>query len=120
MHERAGALLGGRFGFSPHLGELVWLLGLATVVGLAVVVLHLRARGPARAVSAVLVGLAAGLFACGVVLDFVHAEATTPVLDPYVTLAEDGGEIAVMSLVVAFLFGVAFAGHAPTSGRATA
>ncbi|TWH32254.1 hypothetical protein L600_001900000330 [Isoptericola variabilis J7] len=117
------------------MGELVWLAGVAAAVGIVVLVLHLRTRGLPRALSAVLVALAAALFACGVIIDYLHAAVSTPALDPYVTLLEDGGEIAMMSLVVAFLFGVAFvdhrpelrgrwarlSGHAPTSsGRETA
>lgn len=117
VHERLGADIGRRIGTVYHVGELVWLLGAAAIVGGLTLVLHLHSRGTARAVSAVLVGLALGLFVCGVVVDFLHGTVTGPALDPYVTVLEDGGEIVVMCAVVAFLFAVAFAGHPPRVGR---
>jgi hypothetical protein len=101
VHERLGADIGRRIGTVYHVGELL---------------LHLRSRGTARAASAVLVGLALGLFVCGVVVDFLHGTVTGAALDPYVTVVEDGGEIIVMCAVVAFLFAVAFVGHLPRVG----
>ncbi len=116
VHERVGAYLGRRVGAVHHVGELVWLVAVALALGGVVLVLHLRSRGTARAVSAVLVGLATGLFACGVVVDFLHGTVTSAALDPYVTVIEDGGEIGVMCAVVAFLFAVTYVGHRPRVG----
>lgn len=117
IHERVGGPIGARLGMDYHVGELVWMAGLAGVLGLTLLVLHFRSRGEARGVSAVLFGLALGLLFCGAVLDLVHGRVTSPVVGPYVTLLEDGGEIAVMSLVVSFVFAVAYTGHRPRVGR---
>ncbi len=117
VHERVGGPIGRRLAIDFHAGETLWLLGLAGIMGLVLVVLHLRSRGEPRAISAVLFGLNLVLLFCGVVLDLAHGRLTDMTFDPYVTLLEDGGEIAVMSVVVAFLFAVAYTGHRPRVGR---
>jgi hypothetical protein len=117
VHERVGGPIGQRLGTDFHVGELVWLVGLAVVLGSALLVLHLRSRGDARALSAVLFGLGLPLLFCGVVLDLAHGRNTSEAIEPWITLLEDGGEIAVMSVVVAFLFAVAYTGHRPRVGR---
>lgn len=121
VHERLGGQLARHLGVTHQTGELTWLAGVALVTGTLLVGLHLRSRGEPRAVSAVLFGLALALAFCGVALDFVHATIrSTPSiawLSPYATIPEDGGEIAVMSLVVSFVFAVAYTGHRPRVGR---
>ncbi|SKC75803.1 hypothetical protein [Krasilnikoviella flava] len=81
-----------------------------------VLTLHLRAGPDARAVSGVLVLLAGGLFATGVVLDLLHRFTDGGFPDALLTALEDGGEIAVMSVLVAFLFAVVACGHRPRPG----
>lgn len=117
LHEQLGGNLAQAMGVIHHLGELTFLLVMATVLGLLVLVLHLASRGGARAISAVLFALAAALLLCGGLADFVHGMMDNADLATYVIALEDGGEIAVMSLIVAFLFAVAFTGHRPRVGR---
>ena len=115
LHEQAGGLISDRLPAVPHshVGELVWLVAVAAVVGGVLVVLHLRSDAEGRAVSGVLVLLGAALFAAGVVVDFVHGIADVGALNLALMTAEDGGEVAVMNLVVAFAFAVALLGHRP-------
>ena len=115
LHEQAGGLIRDRVPALPdsHAGELVWLVGVALVVGAVLVVLHLRADAEGRAISGVLVLLGGGLFAVGVVVDFVHGLADGGTLSLVLMTVEDGGEVAVMNLVVAFVFAVALLGHRP-------
>jgi hypothetical protein len=117
VHERVGLLIGPRLGADFHVGELVWLLSVAVVLGSTLLGMHLRSRGDARTLSAVLVGLGLAALFCGVVLDLAHGRNTSEAVEPWITLLEDGGEIAVMSVVVAFLFAVAYTGHRPRVGR---
>jgi hypothetical protein len=117
VHERIGGPIGRSLGRDFHTGEMIWLTALGGIMGLMLLVVHLRSSGEARAISGVLFGLSAALMFCGVVLDLAHGRLPTMTLDPYVTLLEDGGEIAVMSVVVAFLFAVAYTGHRPRVGR---
>jgi hypothetical protein len=117
LHEQMGGTLARGLGVIHHLGELLWLLGTATALGVVVLVLHLLSRGDARAVSAVLFALALALLLCGALADFMHGMMDSDTLQPYVIALEDGGEIAVMSVVVAFLYAVAFTGHRPRVGQ---
>ncbi|WP_407319347.1 hypothetical protein UQW22_02920 [Isoptericola halotolerans] len=119
LHERFGVVIGARLGTTSGLGELVWLGGLALVIGVLLVVGHLRAGGPVRATSTLLMVLCAGLFVCGVVVDAVHAAVSGEHWNTVALVVEDGGEIAVLCVVVSFLFAVTFCGHrpAPFAGR---
>ncbi|WP_344246960.1 hypothetical protein [Isoptericola hypogeus] len=113
LHERYGPRLARRFGVDDaSTGELVWLLVVALVVGAVMLVAHFRASPEGRAFSAVLVLLTVALFGIGVVLDWLHGFLENP-LAIVVTALEDGGELAVMSVVVAYVFAVAFTGHRP-------
>ena len=76
---------------------------------------HARAGSRDRAVSAVLIVLFGALVFFGIVVDAVHHLVFPgPGLRPLFTVLEDGGEMVVLSIIVAFVFAVALCGHRPT------
>lgn len=118
IHEWAGFAVADRLPHwgepAIHLGELAWMAMVGVVLATAVVLTHRRATRRDRAVSAVLVMLFALLIAVGVGLDAIHhLLLSAPVFDVPFTTLEDGAEIMLASVLVAFLFSVAFAGHQP-------
>ncbi|MFI2105090.1 hypothetical protein ACH436_17485 [Isoptericola sp. NPDC019693] len=116
LHERAGAWLARSPApvADPALGELVWLAGLGLVLGGMLLVAHLRAGAEARATSRALLLLVGALALFGVVVDQLHVAVQGQAPHTYlVTAVEEGGELAVLALVVAFAFAVACAGHTP-------
>lgn len=107
IHERGGARLAGALALSPawglraiDLGELIVLAATACAVALAVAALMLRGRAGLRRVSRDLLVLLALLAAFGVGVDALHAIAMG---HGWLGLGmvEDGGEMLVMSLIVA-------------------
>lgn len=121
LHERAGwvirDMVPGRPGAAVHLGELAFV----AVVGLALVtivaVTHVLADRRDRAVSTVLIVLFSALIFFGIVVDAIHHLLFPgPELRVLFTTIEDGGELIVLSVLVAFLFAVAFCGHQPHIG----
>lgn len=121
LHEWFGPVFASIIGQGQSaviVGELIWLGTVGALLFAGVAPLHLRAREEALRVSAVLVVLFGLLVLFGVVVDAVHhAFLEHPVLAGPLALLEDGGELIVMSLIVSFLFAVAFAGHSPRLGR---
>lgn len=118
LHERVGEAAMAMFPeagmLANHLGELVWFAALGAVLVTLVAITHRRAAPGPRAVSAVLVALFSLVIFFGVVIDAIHhIFLEYPALHVTMTVIEDGGEIAAMSLVVAFLFAVAFLDHRP-------
>lgn len=114
LHENKGAWLADRLGErlwfpdgllglrANDLGEiLVW--GLLAVVPLtAVVLLHRRSDRATRRASLGLAALLAAYIFCGGVIDQVHVLVmNTPIGDAVGTI-EDGGELVVLSLTVAY------------------
>lgn len=106
LHESAGAWLGEALQLAPawglrpiDLGELV----LAALAGGPLLVLFaalmLRGRPSVRRLSRDLLLLLALLALCGVVLDMLHVVTLHKVRG--VGLAEDGGEMLMMSLILA-------------------
>ena len=110
LHENVGGWLSRRPGFpqgiagvgAQDLGELaVW--GLLGLVPLAVIaVLHRRGDRPARAASGGLVVVVGCYAVFGVVVDQLHAlTAGGPLYRP-LGVAEDGGELLLLSVAVVF------------------
>lgn len=121
LHERFGRLFGMRFeslGYlGSHLGEIVWLGGAGLAIAGVLVVLHLRSGPEAKAISAVLFAVFAVLVLFGVVVDGLHGVLVrVDAVAPTLAVAEDAGELVVLSAAVAFLFAVAFVGHRPLVG----
>ncbi|SKC75800.1 hypothetical protein SAMN04324258_3490 [Krasilnikoviella flava] len=116
LHERAGAWLARSPApvAGPAIGELVWLAGLALVLGAVLLAAHLRSSPAARAASIVLLLLTVALAGFGVLVDQLHVVVEGRAPHTYlVTAVEEGGELAVLSVIVAYLFAVACDGHRP-------
>lgn len=129
FHERSGTAFGRWFdaevmylqGLATHLGEALY-LGAVGLVVVAVFALAYRfARREVRGMAltfAVLYGLLAFF---GVVVDIVHAPfIDAPVIDPIFIALEDGGEIAVMSLIVTCALSLAYGTRGSATGDETA
>ncbi|MGY1711345.1 hypothetical protein ACI8AC_17750 [Geodermatophilus sp. SYSU D00758] len=116
LHERVGHALVD-VGLLPpevagfdgqQVGELLafGLIGLVPLVAVAVV--HLRSGPAGRRFSWVMAGWFVALMFCAVVLDGAHAVLHgTPAFDGLLGVAEDGGELVVLSLTLAFAAGLA-------------
>lgn len=122
LHERFGAAFAERVpalgSLANDVGELVWTGGVGLVLLTVVAVTHVRAAARDRAVPAVLVVLFGVLVLLGIVLDAVHHTILEiPAFDVPLTTLEDGGELVALSVIVTFLFAVAFTGHEPVLGR---
>lgn len=97
-----------------HMGELGFLGAVCVALGTIILLAHRRARPPHRAASTTLMVLFAALAFFGIVVDAVHSfVAPGSTLDAPLTVLEDGGEMVVLSVVVAFIFAIAFCGHEP-------
>lgn len=116
VHERGGRILVRLLG-SPteilgvraqDIGELAVWGGLALLPLLAVVVLHRLSDAPTRRVSAALGVLLGALVLFGVVFDQLHSMFLDglPVAGPIAGTFEDGGELAVMAVLAAFVVGL--------------
>ncbi|MGW8481808.1 hypothetical protein ACWGJP_01620 [Microbacterium sp. NPDC055903] len=130
LHERAGwafrDMVPGGPGWAVHTGEILFigLIGVLIVIG--VTLTHRRTDAALRGISWVMAALMAGIALFGVVIDAIHHLLFPgPGLRSFFTTIEDGGELLVLSLVVAFLFAAATGGHRPepvaprTRGRAS-
>lgn len=122
LHERAGEWASERWGdlggWVWHLGELGFLVAVLGVFLAIAVPLHQRSTGEGRRVSWSMFGLAAVLGGVGVGVDAVHhlvfdGQAWADV--PF-TVLEDGGELVILSLITAFLFGAAQRAMTPSRG----
>lgn len=130
VHERIGTWFAlnvmyvGRL--STHLGEGIWMLTIGILVVVSIVVAY-RLTGPeVRRITITLGAIYAALAFFGVVVDAIHSPfIDIPIIDPVFIALEDGGEIAVMSVLVVFLISLALpatdAGDTlRTSGEASA
>ncbi|MCK8609735.1 hypothetical protein [Agromyces sp. C10] len=117
FHERMGTGFGQWFdrevvylqGLATHLGEALYLgaVGLAVVVVFAIA--YRLARRDARRMAVTGAVLYGALAFFGVAVDIVHAPfIDAPVIDPIFIALEDGGEIAVMALIVTYSLSLAF------------
>lgn len=115
LHETWGLAMAQSFSLEPmmglrgaDLGELaattLAVSGLLMLVGIT----YRPAPVALRAVSVDLVALLAALACCGVVFDMLHIAAPLGVPRAIYALVEDGGEMLVMSLVLARVAGARF------------
>lgn len=129
LHEQAGTAFGVWFDrevvylnrLATHLGEALFLLAIGAAVVTTFVVTY-RLAGPAgRRMARNLAWLYAALAVFGVVVDALHAPfIDMPIIDPIFIALEDGGEIAVASLIVVHALALAFGPRAGSSGGADA
>lgn len=120
MGVRIALLLPQLGGDGIHVGEIVWLGSVGAVLVAAVVLAHRRTHARGRAVSVVLAALFAGLIVFGVAVDAIHhLILRAPFFDAPLTALEDGGELVLMSLVVAFTWAVGIERHRPVLPRST-
>ncbi|MBG6237460.1 hypothetical protein IWX78_000403 [Mycetocola sp. CAN_C7] len=107
---------------SSHIGEAVWLALVGVILLVSLAVAYRRSRREIRRISLVLAGIFAALVFFGIAVDVLHSPfIDMPVVDPLFIALEDGGEIAVMSVLAVYLLSLAFpAGTATTAvpGRA--
>lgn len=117
FHERSGTAFGVWFdrdvvylqGLSTHLGEALYLGAVGAVVVAVFLIAYRLARRDARRVALTVAALYAALAFFGVAVDIVHAPfIDAPVIDPIFIALEDGGEIAVMSLIVVCALSLAY------------
>lgn len=119
VHEGMGVVIAGWVGgeaaelvgsgMTVHLGEALYLGAVGVAVVMSFVVAYRAARPDVRRIALTLAALFAVLAFFGVVVDLLHALVAGPtLLDAAFTAVEDGGEIAAMSLIVAFGFALAF------------
>lgn len=118
LHENVGRAVLAAFPqggeTAMHMGELGFLAAVCVVLGAVVLIAHRRARPPHSAASSTLTALFAALVFFGIVVDAAHSfVAPGSALDAPLTVLEDGGEMVVLSVVVAFVFALAFCGHEP-------
>jgi hypothetical protein len=96
-------------GLATHLGEALYLGAVGLVVVTTFAVAYRFARREVRRMAATVAVLYAALAFFGVAVDIVHAPfIDAPVIDPIFIALEDGGEIAVMSLIVTCALGLAY------------
>ncbi|GAA2030072.1 hypothetical protein WDZ16_03870 [Pseudokineococcus marinus] len=110
LHERLGFALAGAVDLpavaglrAGDLGELLVWAGYGGVLGLVVLVFHLRSDGPARATSLQLAGALVLLMAAGAGVDMLHQllEGSVPDRVGYALgLLESTGELVGMSLLL--------------------
>lgn len=118
LHEGAGAriapFLPGLGSNGIHVGELIWLGTVGALLTVVVALAHRRTHARGRAVSVILGCLFGGLIVFGVVVDAIHhLLLRDDFFDAPLTALEDGSELLLMSLVVAFVWGVAVERHRP-------
>jgi hypothetical protein len=116
LHERMGTAFGRWFdrevvylqGLATHLGEALYLGAVGILVVTVFVVAYRLARPEVRHTARVLAVLYAALAVFGGAVDIVHAPfIDAPIIDPIFIALEDGGEIAVMSLIAVCALGLA-------------
>lgn len=125
VHEALGSSLASAVSFpsvlglrEQDLGELLVWLAAGLVLGTAVLVAHRRSQGAERRTSLALGVLFGLLIFCGLVLDMVHqALGGNRWLNALLTLAEDGGELLVVSVVVFVVVSSRWAPHSPQDAR---
>jgi hypothetical protein len=112
-HERAGMYIGDALRLpsigsmrSNHLGELVYLGLVGSVLLGALAAALMRGGWRDAAFSRDMVLWVGALAAFGVVLDAVHSLVRQTRLNAAVAIAEDGGEMVVLTLLLLHLLGV--------------
>ena len=122
LHERMATVISADLGiaqpYGPPIGEIVWLGSIGATLLAAIAIGHRFAVPEWRTASRVLLALLGLLVLCGVGLDLVHGftRAITGTRGTWHVLMgslEDGGELLVLGVVVAFLYALAFCSHRP-------
>lgn len=111
IHEKLGHFISTEFAFTPmfnlrgqDFGEIV-VTGIVVIVFLLLITLTYRFSDYiSRSVSKNLIKMMFALAFCGIILDLVHIAASSPELDPLLTLLEDGGELVIMSFIAGYVF----------------
>jgi len=113
IHERIGTWFAlnvmyvGRL--STHLGEGLWMLTIGILLIVSIAVAYRLAGPEIRRITIKLGAIYAALVFFGVVVDAIHSPfIDVPIIDPIFIALEDGGEVAVMSVLVVFLLSLAF------------
>jgi len=109
LHEKAGALLAARLGLAPafglrsiDFGEMLYAVSVGILL-LGQFAVAYRATAPsARKDGRVFFVLILLLGCCGVGFDALHSLALDTPLGPLLEMFEDGGEMIVVSLMVAY------------------
>ena len=111
LHERLGAALARFSGLSTvlgmraaGLGEIVVLALCTGLIFAAILRCYLRTPPAQRAWARKLTARIAVLALFGVVIDGVHINITNPAWDAPLGILEDGGELVVMTVILAFVF----------------
>jgi hypothetical protein len=131
VHEQIGEALGAAWalpaviGLRPRdFGEILFALAVGTVTLAALLLVHLRERGVAIVPTVNLILLLVALAVCGVVVDAIHVVAYFggSRFAWLLTVIEDGGELAVMSVIVVYAWQLAAHGlharwHLPRSAN---
>lgn len=123
LHERVAKVVAAHLpvpqAYGPPIGEIVWLAPVGSAL-LATIAVGYRFAAPEwRAASRVLLALLALLALCGVGIDVVHGftrafTGTRGTWHVVMGSLEDGGELLMLGVVVAFLYALAFCGHRST------
>jgi len=129
VHEQIGETLASAwalpasFGLRPRdVGEILFVLAVGVVTLAVLVVVSVRERGVAIVPTVNVLLLLAALAICGVLVDAIHVVAyfSGSRLAWLLTVIEDGGELMVMSVIVAYAWQLAAHGlrarwHLPRS-----
>lgn len=113
IHERFGTWFANSVMYvgklSTHIGEALWLALIGLILLGALAVAYRRSDQLSRRVAITLAALFAALVFFGIAIDILHSPfIDMPVIDPVFIALEDGGEIAVMSLIVVYVVSLAF------------
>lgn len=113
IHERFGTWFANSVMYvgklSTHIGEALWLAMIGVVLLVALAIAYRRSDRGMRRIAVVLASLFAALVFFGVAIDILHSPfIDLSVIDPLFIALEDGGEIAVMSLIVVYAVSLAF------------
>jgi hypothetical protein len=112
LHERMGVWIAEHAPaglVSDHTGEALWLLGVGLVMLVAVAIAYRFSSADTRRTMLIVAALFALLALFGVGVDIIHSLVDElPFSDALFIALEDGGEIAVMSLIVVHLVSLAF------------
>jgi hypothetical protein len=118
IHETLGHMLWDKIPFPPSLhargedlSEIVAFAGMGVVAVALTATLFVRHGPVARALSIRFLQIVAGLVFFGVLLDFLHqlistfsqGTAAAGILPPFFSLLEDGGEMVIASVALAFV-----------------
>ena len=114
IHEIVGAMIGNLLHFpsilnlqSSDFGEIVFLATVGIIFLMSIAYSHVQSKYRDRKHSNFLIFFILALAIPAIILDVVHAAlGINPLLDLIFGLLEDGGEHVVMSLTLAFVYGI--------------